>query len=217
MKKKRTGLISSLMAETASDTARHEALKNIVSSLKKEKPDFVQNLRRLSKAELIDCYLSHIAGDAYDDVGHPARSRDTRPADIKHMCDALLRAAHRDASDAERDEASAAVLRYKDAEIADAGRNIPKIIEVVDVAAKTLARIEFHQQLKSHKSRPRGGRTRAKQLAEQKRTKLKLIKEKEAELTDKIPKHKMNKEIAKATGLETDYVRKARKVKTGDS
>jgi FixJ family two-component response regulator len=56
-----------------------------------------------------------------------------------------------------------------------------------------------------------GGKNRGAQQREEKTERYAQIVEKQNELANTVPRHKLNKEIAKATGLPTEYVRKARK------
>ena len=56
-----------------------------------------------------------------------------------------------------------------------------------------------------------GGRLRGEQQTKEKEITHAAIQDKERELAATVPKHKLNKEIARATGLEVEYVRKARK------
>jgi hypothetical protein len=74
-----------------------------------------------------------------------------------------------------------------------------------------MALLKERDKLRAHESRIIGGMLRAEQLANQKMEKHEAIEEKEKELAPKFAPHKLNKVIAKALGLETDYVRKARK------
>lgn len=74
-----------------------------------------------------------------------------------------------------------------------------------------MALVKDRDKLRAHEQRILGGNLRAKQLANQKKAKHETIEEKEKELAPKFAPHKLNKAIAKALGLETDYVRKARK------
>lgn len=73
-----------------------------------------------------------------------------------------------------------------------------------------MALFKERDKLRAHESRILGGNLRAEQLANQKRNKHEAIAEKEKELAPESVPHKLNKEIAKALGLETEYVRKAR-------
>lgn len=73
-----------------------------------------------------------------------------------------------------------------------------------------MALFKERDKLRAHESRILGGNLRAEQLANQKRNKHDAIAEKEKELAPKFVPHKLNKEIARALGLETEYVRKAR-------
>lgn len=75
-----------------------------------------------------------------------------------------------------------------------------------------MALLKERDKLQAHESRILGGKLRAEQLTNQKIDKHQAIREKEKELAPKFAPHKLNKEIAKALGLETDYVRKARKM-----
>jgi len=75
-----------------------------------------------------------------------------------------------------------------------------------------IALFKERDKLRAYESRIIGGKLRAEQLTNQKNDKHEAIKEKEKELAPKFPPHKLNKEIAKALGMEPDYVRKARKV-----
>lgn len=75
-----------------------------------------------------------------------------------------------------------------------------------------MALFKERDKLRAHESRILGGKLRAEQLTNQKNDKHEAIKEKEKELAPKFPPHKLNKEIAKALGMEPDYVRKARNV-----
>lgn len=75
---------------------------------------------------------------------------------------------------------------------------------------EVMALFKERDKLRAHESRILGGSLRAEQLAIQKRNKHDAIAEKEKELAPKFVPHKLNKEIARALGLETDYVRKAR-------
>lgn len=84
-----------------------------------------------------------------------------------------------------------------------------------------MALFKERDKLRAHETRILGGKLRAEQLANQKKDKQKAIEEKEKELAPKSAPHKLNKEIAKALGMETEYVRKARgelkKKKSADS
>lgn len=73
-----------------------------------------------------------------------------------------------------------------------------------------MALLRERDKLLAHESRILGGKLRAEQLANQKKDKHEAIKEKEKEFASKSAPHKLNKEIARALGLEIDYVRKAR-------
>lgn len=73
-----------------------------------------------------------------------------------------------------------------------------------------MALFKERDKLRAHESRILGGNLRAEQLANQKNDKHEAIEEKEKELAPGFAPHKLNKEIARALGLETDYVRKAR-------
>lgn len=73
-----------------------------------------------------------------------------------------------------------------------------------------MALFKERDKLRAHESRILGGNLRAEQLVNQKKDKHEAIEEKEKELAPKFAPHKLNKEIAKALGLETDYVRKSR-------
>lgn len=63
----------------------------------------------------------------------------------------------------------------------------------------------------AHQSRITGGNSRGKQLTAGKADKYKLIRDATKELSPTTKPRNLNKAIAKKTGLETDYVRKARK------
>lgn len=84
-----------------------------------------------------------------------------------------------------------------------------------------MALFKERDKLLAHESRILGGKLRAEQLANQKKDKHEAIKEKEKEFAPKSAPHKLNKEIARALGLEIDYVRRARheikKKKSADS
>lgn len=75
-----------------------------------------------------------------------------------------------------------------------------------------MALLKERDKLRAHESRILGGKLRGEQLTNQKNDKHEAIKETEKVLAPKFAPHKLNKEIAKALGLETDYVRKARNV-----
>lgn len=79
---------------------------------------------------------------------------------------------------------------------------------------------EFRPAIEAHKSRKTGGNSRAEQLKEGKADNYDRIRTAKENLPSNTKPHHITKEIAKATGLETDYVRKARKEmenKTSDS
>ncbi len=80
------------------------------------------------------------------------------------------------------------------------------------IEAGIRATLEKHRAaIIAQRTRSGGGQKRGEQQKRDKESKHRLIQQKEAELSPTTPKRKMNKLIAKATGLDTDYVRKARK------
>ncbi|MBC7623524.1 MAG: hypothetical protein H7232_09080 [Aeromicrobium sp.] len=76
---------------------------------------------------------------------------------------------------------------------------------------KEIDKEEFAKAVKAHKSRKTGGDTRAKQLAAEKKAKHQLIKDALKKLPQGIKPHAINGRLALDLGMQTDYVRRARK------
>lgn len=201
-----TGLMNSV-AETPVQRAQREAKRSFVDSWRRKHPDLDQDLAKLSKGDLIDLYARSVVGDAYDAAvsmgSSSAQSDDVTLAEITRLSDTLLRGTP--------DEARAAVKEWESKKIAAAGGDVTKATEIARTAAATLVRIELRPQVQAHRSRQGGGKNRGEQQREEKAARHARIEEKQNELADTTPPRKLNKAIAKATGLETEYVRKARK------
>lgn len=204
---KPAGLIDSVVADTPAQHAQREAKRSFVDSWTRKHPDFGQELKKLSKEELIALYVRRVVGDDYDiavSMGSgPAQSSIVNAAEIMDLSDTLLRGT--------LDEARAAVKEWESKKIAAARGDVTKATEIARTAAATLVRIELRPQVRAHRSRQGGGKDRGKQQREEKAARHARIEEKQLELAETTPAHKLNKAIAKATGLETEYVRKARK------
>jgi hypothetical protein len=201
-----TGLMNSV-AETPVQRAQREAKRSFVDSWRRKHPDLDQDLAKLSKADLIDLYARSVVGDVYDAAvsmgSSSAQSDDVTLAEITRLCDTLLRGPP--------DEMRAVVEEWGARAIAAANGDEARVIEISRAVASTLVRIELRPQVKSHRSRKEGGKKRGEQQREEKTERYAQIEEKQNELADTMPPHKLNKAIAKATGFDTAYVRTARK------
>ena len=104
------------------------------------------------------------------------------------------------------------ICRFKDSPqdyLFEAHRYMNQMMAMESIGIKLLD--EHRPAIEAHKTRKTGGDNRAKQLKEGEESKHQRIRNAEKELPSDIQPHHVTKTIAKTTGLETDYVRKARK------
>jgi len=103
------------------------------------------------------------------------------------------------------------ICRFKDSPqdcLFEAHRYMIQLIAAETMGIKVLN--EHRVAIEAQKTRSPAGKGRAKQLKERKESKHDRIRKAKENLPSDTKPHHITKEIAKATGLETDYVRKAR-------
>jgi hypothetical protein len=103
------------------------------------------------------------------------------------------------------------ISRFKDSPqdcLFEAHRYMNQIVAMESIGIKLLD--EHRTAIEAQKTRSPAGKGRAKQLKEGKEDKHDRIRKAKESLPSDTKPHHITKEIAKATGLETDYVRKAR-------
>lgn len=108
------------------------------------------------------------------------------------------------------------ICRFKDSPqdcLFEAHRIMNQMVAMESIAIELLD--EHRVAIEAQKTRSPAGKGRAKQLKEGKEDKHKRIREAIKNLPNDTKPHHITKEIAKATELETDYVRKARKEMEG--
>lgn len=210
MNKKPTGLIASAMAETPDERAKREARKAFIAEWEQENPDYYSYLKKLTKAQLIRRLSRDRIGAIYDKVYDDALfTSDTRKETaerierIKQIIPLLKKGS--------TEEKLATLENFKTELLALAANDIKLVAQFVEDVCAMKARIIEEPKIKTHQTRIDGGKIRGEAQRAEKDVRHKLIEEKEAELAATTPPRKLNKEIAKATCLETEYVRRARK------
>lgn len=104
------------------------------------------------------------------------------------------------------------ICRFKDSPqdcLFAAHRYMNQMVAMESIGIKLLD--EHRLAIEAQKTRIPGGKIRGDQLSAVKQAKHKRIQEAEKELLSITKRRNLNKAIAKKTGFETDYVRKARK------
>lgn len=144
MSKKPTGLISSAMA----DRPKREARNAFIDKWEKENPDYVQELKKLSKDQLIHLVIQKWIGPIYDKVLAQFPNDNDAEAELD-----ALRALGSQLLNGSPEEKRSALAKWEAEMMAIAGDNINKVAEVARIAGATGVRIDEQPKIKAFKAR----------------------------------------------------------------
>ena len=143
MNNKPTGLMGSAIAETELERAQRRAKKEYIDNWIQSHPEVRQEYSKLTKAELIDLCIRRVLGDVYSSAMSMGSARSQNPelalAEVHQLCHSLLTGTP--------DEIRNAVLQWEQGEVATAGGNRIKLVEIGRISGATLARIELRPQV----------------------------------------------------------------------
>jgi len=206
MTKKPVGLLDSeWYQETPADQARRKTIGEIADRIESANLDWVRALKRESKQQLIRQLIRDSAEAAYEEV---IAERDSAGVPLDKEAIKVL---HRKLVEGTSKEQHSAAENLESLLIASAGGNAERRELASYLAGGIHVMLKLDHQVKTRRKQVIAGNNRGEQQTAEMQARHDLIAKKAVELAATEKHRLINKTVAWAVDLKTEYVRKARK------